>query len=59
MSKKERFTMEFALLMKVGFIIDTVVKIGYGIAGSYVAKTAYRYYKDYKYYSEQEKAEVK
>ena len=51
--------MEFALLMKVGLIIDTIVKIGYAFAGSYIVRTGIRYYKDYKYYTEQEKSEVR
>lgn len=40
--------MEFLLLAKVGLVVDTVVKIGYGIAGSYFIKTAIRYVSDYK-----------
>lgn len=51
--------MEFWLLAKIGFVVDTVVKIGYGIAGLYVAKTGVKYYRDYKYSVEQEKAEVR
>lgn len=39
---------EFILLAKVGMVIDVVVKIGYGIAGSYFVKTGIRYIQDYK-----------
>lgn len=51
--------MEFWLLTKIGIAIDIIVKAGYVLAGSYVARTGYRYYKDYKYYVEQEKMEAK
>lgn len=50
--------MEFLLLAKIGAIVDTVVKIGYGIAGMYAVKTGVRYYQDYKYSVEQEEKEV-
>lgn len=51
--------MEFALLAKVGAIINWVVKGGYSIAGIYIARTGVKYYQDYKHFSEQDKAEVK
>ena len=40
--------MEFLLLAKVGFVIDTIVKAGYVVAGSYAVRTAIRYVADYK-----------
>ncbi len=40
--------MEYLLLAKIGFVIDTLVKGGYAIAGGYMVKTAVRYVRDYK-----------
>lgn len=40
--------MEYILLTKVGFVIDMIVKIGYGVAGSYFVKTGIKYIQDYK-----------
>jgi len=51
--------MEYVLLMKVGFIIDTIVRIGYGIAGGYFVKTGIKYVQDYKESISKEKVEVK
>ncbi len=51
--------MEFILLYKIGVVVDIVVKAGYTLAGVYVLRTGVKYVKDYKYYAEKEKAEVK
>ena len=40
--------MEFVLLAKVGMVIDTIVRSGYVLAGSYFVKTVVRYINDYK-----------
>jgi hypothetical protein len=47
--------MEFALLMKVGMIIDGIVKVGYILAGSYVVRTGVKYVQDYKTSVEKER----
>jgi hypothetical protein len=40
--------MEYALLEKVGVVINLFVKGGYLVAGGYFVKTAFRYVTDYK-----------
>jgi hypothetical protein len=40
--------MEFLLLAKVGLVIDTVVKVGYAFAGSYIVRIGFKYVQDYK-----------
>lgn len=49
--------MEYVLLYKLGLAINVVVKTGYAVVGMYVVGTGYRYYKDYRYFEEQEKME--
>lgn len=39
---------EFALLAKVGMVINGIVYSGYALAGSYFVKTIIRYAQDYK-----------
>ena len=41
--------MDLWLLTKVGFAVDIIVKLGYGISGIYLARTGVRYIQDYKY----------
>lgn len=49
--------MEFILLSKVTFIVNTVVKAGYVFAGGVFLKTGITYLKDYKYYSSRQREE--
>ena len=51
--------MEFLLLAKVGLVIESIVRAGYVLAGSYFVKTGAIYIRDYKESIEKEKAEVK
>lgn len=51
--------MEFLLLAKVGLVIESIVRAGYVLAGSYFVKTGAVYVRDYKDSIEREKAEVK
>lgn len=47
--------MEYVVLYKVGLIMNAIVKTGYTIVGVYIVGTGYRYYKDYKHFSKQDK----
>lgn len=40
--------MEFALLVKIGAIINVIVKSGYVLAGGYIVKTGVTYVSDYR-----------
>jgi len=51
--------MEFALLVKVGMIMEGIIRAGYVLAGSYIVRTGVRYIQDYKESVEREKVEVK
>lgn len=50
--------MELALLVKVGMIMEGIIRAGYLLAGSYVLRTGVKYIKDYKHSIEKEKIEV-
>lgn len=56
---KGEISMELLLLAKVGFVVDTIVRAGYVLAGSYFVKTGVRYIQDYKDSISNEKAGVK
>ena len=50
--------MEYLLLAKVGWVINTVIKLGYGVAGAYFVGTGVRYYKDYRQNVDKEKGVI-
>lgn len=51
--------MEFLLLAKVGIVIDSIVRAGYILAGSYIVRTGVRYVTDYRESLSKDKVGVK